>query len=321
MTESFLHYIWQHQLFDRNNLITDDGQIIEVIKPGQYNTNAGPDFFNSLLKINGTLWAGNVEIHIQSGDWIRHNHQLDPAYDSCILHVVYEINDETLRMNGTRIPSLELKKKFPVHLWENYLTLIGSNGWISCQHRISEIHQNTWSETIDKLIHERLEKRKEQIFITLKGNKDDWEESFYQAISKNFGFQLNAVPFEMLARSLPLKIIRKEHNLPVNIEALLFGQAGMLNDNFKDDYPNKLQEIYLHLSKKYSLRNIQFSSWKFLRLRPVNFPAIRLAQFSALLSQHPALFHTLSDSNSLKNIYSLFNVTGFRILEYTLSFQ
>ncbi len=302
MTEAFLHYIWQYRLFDSNNLRTDEGSIIEIVRPGQYNTGAGPDFFNAQLRIDGTLWAGNVEIHIHASDWHRHNHQKDPSYDSCILHVVNENDANTLRMNGTRIPSIELKNKYPAYLWDNYLRLIGSKGWVSCQPRIKETDASTWKITKEKMIIERLEQRTQHIFISLAGNKEDWEECFYQYLAKNFGFQLNAMPFEMLARSLPLKYIKKERDHLCDIEALLFGQAGMLNGKFNEEYPQKLKEIYSHLSKKYSLKNIPFSSWKLLRLRPVNFPALRLAQFAALLNDRPTLFSDLAEANSLKKI-------------------
>ena len=306
MTEAFLHYIWQYRLFDSTNLKTDEGQSVEVIKPGQINTDAGPDFFNAQVRIDGTLWAGNVELHIHSSDWQRHNHHSDPSYDSCILHVIFENDSSTLRMNGTKIPSIELKDKFPSYLWDNYLKLIGNRGWIPCQHRIKEMEKNTWKITIDRMIKERLEQRSHQILISLKGNKDDWEECFYQYLARNFGFQLNAMPFEMLARSLPLKIIRKERGNLANVEALLFGQAGMLNEEFNEDYPKHLQELYIHFSKKYSLKNIPFSSWKFLRLRPVNFPALRISQLAVLLFNNPVFFSQLTSAVSLKNIFCLF---------------
>ena len=291
-----------------NNLKTNNGQIVEVIGPGQYNTNAGPDFFNARLMIDGTLWAGNVEIHIYASDWQRHQHHMDPAYDSCILHVVYDNDASTLRMNGSPIPVIELKSRLPSYLWENYLKLIGTRGWIPCQHRLHEIDEVTWRNTIDKMIIERIESKVQQILIALKGNKEDWEECFYQHLSRNFGFQLNAMPFEMLSRSLPLRIIRKERNRLIDIEALLFGQAGMLSEELNENYPMQLSEIYRHMSKKYSLKNIPFSSWKLLRLRPYNFPALRLAQLAVILMECPTLFTTLTDLSSFKKIISIFEV-------------
>ncbi len=310
VTEAFLHYIWEHRLFDSKNLKTDDGLMIEVVHPGQYNTGSGPDFFNSRIRINGTLWAGNVEIHIHSSDWHRHNHHNDVAYDNCILHVVYENDSITLRTNGSPLPAIELKNKLLPHIWDNYLKLISNRGWIPCQSRLSEIDNDTWKITKERMIIERLENRAQQIFISLVGNKDDWEECFYQYLARNFGFQLNAMPFEMLARSLPLRLIRKEGESLTEIEALLFGQAGMLDDDLTEEYPKKLSELYRHFSKKHSLKNIPFASWKLLRLRPVNFPALRIAQFAVVLEQCPFLFTTLTNLSSIENIAALFKITA-----------
>jgi hypothetical protein len=310
VTEAFLHYIWQYRLFEMNNLRTDEGRHIEVIHPGHLNTGAGPDFFDARLRIDGTLWAGNVEIHIHASDWHRHNHHNDKAYDNCILHVVYENDAAALRTDGERLPAVEIKNKFSPQLWDNYLKLIGTKGWIPCQDRLPEIDIHTWKITIDKMILERMENRVQQIFIALKGNKDDWEECFYQFLAKNFGFQLNAMPFEMLARSLPLKIIRKERDKLDHIEALLFGQSGMLAEKFEEEYPKYLTGLYQHLAKKYSLKNIHVSAWKLLRLRPVNFPALRIAQFAVVLKECPALFSTLTNLSSVENIKSLFNISA-----------
>ncbi len=291
-----------------NDLVTDDEISVEVIRPGEHNTNAGPDFFNAQLRMNGTLWAGNVEIHIHSSDWHRHNHHNDVTYDSCILHIVYENDCATLRTDGSLIPTIELKSKYPTYLWDNYLQLIGTRGWIPCQPRIHEIDDITKKITIDKMIYERLEHRTKQIFISLKGVKDDWEECFYQHLAKNFGFQLNAMPFEMVARSLPLKFISKERGRLINIEALLFGQSGMLDGNFRDDYPNLLQQNYRHLANKYSLKNIPHSAWKYMRLRPVNFPSIRISQLSSLLYKNTSIFSQVKTISNLKDILSFFEI-------------
>ncbi len=291
-----------------NHLRTDDGQVVEVIRSGQYNTGAGPDFFNAQIRLDGTLWAGNVEIHIHASDWQRHRHHTDPAYDSCILHVVFENDTTTLRMNGSAIPAIQLKNKFQPYLWDNYLRLIGNRGWIPCQHRIGEIDMVIWSSTFEKMILERMQMRSEQILIALKGNNDDWEECFYQQLSRNFGFQLNAMPFEMLARSLPLKCIAKERGNILNVEALFFGQAGMLQDQFTEPYPLQLKETYHHLASKYSLKPIPFSVWKFLRLRPVNFPTIRLAQLATLLTAYPFPFAQFRENTSGSNISKLLSV-------------
>ena len=313
MTESFLHYIWKNRLFNFNQLKTVDGQDVEILNPGTYNTNAGPDFFNAQLRIDETLWAGNVEIHILASDWIKHDHQKDASYDSCILHVVYENDAVTRRMDGSIIPAIELKGKYPNYLWNNFIELISENEWVACSHRLNEIDEDVWKEIFDEKAEERLILKAQQIIISLEGLKNDWEECFYQYLCKNFGFQLNGMPFEMLARGLPLKILRKEQGNPVNLEALFYGQAGMLEKEFTDDYPRDLQKRFAFLQSKYLLKPIHPSTWKFLRMRPVNFPTIRLAQMVRLLQSTNNLFAIARDIEKIKDFYELF---GFPIHEY-----
>jgi hypothetical protein len=302
MSEAFLHYIWQHQLFDKRNLVASDNSVIEIISPGVYNTSAGPDFFNSQIKIGDTRWAGNVEIHMLSSDWYKHNHQVDAAYDNCILHVVYHNDSPVYRMNGSEIQTIELRGRFADHLWENYLRLISMHGWIACEDRLNEIGSFTWSKTIHRMITDRLEQRANQILISLNGNNGDWYETFYQYLARNFGFQLNGMPFEMLARSLPFNIIAGHRNSINDIEALLFGQAGMLAGDFEDAYPRMLQNRYAGFRSTVDLTAIPFTSWKFLRLRPVNFPSVRIAQFAALLHKDVYLFDQLVNINTAKEL-------------------
>jgi hypothetical protein len=306
VTENFLHYLWENLLFNKSDLLTDDGKFIEVIHPGTYNTNSGPDFFNAQLKIDGTSWAGNVEIHIHSSDWYKHNHQRDPVYDSVVLHVVYLNDVPTKRIDGSLIPTTELKGHFPEQLWDNFISLVSQNKWISCIDTISSVKTDEWSQLFLDKAEERMRLRTQQILISLNGLKGDWEECFYQYLAKNFGFQLNAMPFEMVARSLPLKIIQKEITVEENINALLFGQAGMLKRDFIDGYPQELRSRYEFLQHKYSLKPLDYSYWKFLRMRPVNFPTIRIAQFSAFIAKHKNLFGMARDMNSKKEMYTHF---------------
>ncbi|MFZ7146461.1 MAG: DUF2851 family protein [Bacteroidota bacterium] len=309
MTETFLHYIWKNRLFNFNQLKTVDGQEVDILNPGTYNTNAGPDFFNAQLRIDNTLWAGNVEIHILASDWIKHDHQKDASYDSCILHVVLENDAVTRRMDGSIIPAIELKGKYPDYLWNNFIQLISENDWVSCSHRLKEIETDVWIKIFDDKSEERLILKAQHILISLEGLKNDWEECFYQYLSKNFGFQLNGMPFEMLARSLPLKIIRKEQGNPKNLEALFYGQAGMLEKDFFDAYPADLKKRFAFLQSKYSLKPIHPSTWKFLRMRPVNFPTIRLAQMIRLLQNTNNLFALARDLGNVNDFYGLFNFT------------
>jgi len=313
VTESFLHYIWKSRLFNFNQLKTIDGQDVEILNPGTHNTNAGPDFFNAQLRIDNTLWAGNVEIHVNASEWIKHDHHKDASYDSCILHVVYENDTVTRRMDGSIIPAIELRGRFPDYLWDNFIALISENEWVSCGHRIKEIEKDVWTDLFQIMAEERLQLKAQHILISLQGLKNDWEECFYQYLAKNFGFQLNGMPFEMLARSLPLKIVRKEQGSKLNLDALFYGQAGMLDKEFLDDYPLALKKNYQFLQSKYSLKPIHLSTWKFLRMRPVNFPTIRLAQLIVLLQNTNNLFSIARDLEKLKDFHRLFD---FPINEY-----
>ncbi len=308
MNEDFLHHLWKLKLFNFPELETCDGESIEIIKTGQYNTDAGPDFFNAQVKIGNTLWAGNVEIHLKSSDWKNHAHEKDQAYDSVILHVVYENDEVIVRRNGSIIPSLELKRKFDENLWKNYKELCLSKRWIPCEHRISEVDKFVIDNWLDRMLTERLERKTESVFSSLESNGNNWEETFYHHLAKNFGFKINAIPFEVLARSLPLSFLAKHKDHVNQLEAMLFGQAGMLERKFIDDYPNELKREYLFLKNKFKLESINEHQWKFLRLRPVNFPTVRISQFTQLVHQSSHLFSRILECESLEDLSDYFNV-------------
>ena len=309
MNEAFLHYLWQYRLFDPRSLQTSEGNAVEIVKPGRLNTDAGPDFFNAQIRIDGTLWAGNVEIHINASDWHKHGHHMDAAYDNCILHVVFEKDSAALRKDGTLIPTIELKDKFPSHLWNNYLQLLGTRGWVPCEPRLKEIDQITIHSWLDRLGTERLEEKTKQIRQFLNWSRNDWEETFYQHLAKNFGFQVNSLPFELLARSLPLRLIRKHSSRLLDVEALLFGQAGMLSEKYHESYPISLATEYRHLCKTYNLKPVNSAAWKFLRLRPSNFPTIRIAQFAQLMMTQENLFSKMMRVENFQDGATLFKVT------------
>ena len=201
MTEAFLHHLWKLKIFNSGKLQTTEGEELEILKPGLHNNDAGPDFFNAQIKIGDTHWAGNVEIHLKSSDWKNHFHEKDHAYDNVILHVVYEDDELVRRKDGSLIPTLELMDKFDQRLWKNYQDLLKSKQWIPCQHRISSVDPFTLDNWLDRLLTERLESKTDTIFSSLKLNHNNWEETFYQQLAKNFGFRLNALPFELLAKS------------------------------------------------------------------------------------------------------------------------
>jgi len=308
MKEDFLHYVWRLKRFDLTNLKTTEDEAIQVLSVGELNTDAGPDFTNARVKIGNTLWAGNIEIHLQSSEWIRHQHQFDKAYDNVILHVVLNEDQPIFRKSGERIPCLEMKKRIPAKLSKMYLKLLNNEHWIPCQHHfstISEITKNIW---LDRLLVERLEQKVEVIHQSLEGNKYDWETSFYQLLARNFGVTVNTDPFELLAKKMPLSILAKHKNNLLQLEALLYGQAGMLTESFVDTYPKKLQKEYLFFQKKYKLTPLRSESWKLLRMRPANFPTIRIAQLAYLIFQSTHLFSKMLAAKNVKELEHMFEV-------------
>jgi hypothetical protein len=306
-TEDFLHYIWKFQLFEHKNLYTIEGENIEIIASGTHNTDSGPDFHTAKIRIADTLWAGNVEVHIASSDWVKHDHQIDNAYHNVILHVVYTYDQPLFLSNGRKVPTIELKERISANLYNQYHQLIyGNQTIIPCEKTIHTIDSITIQNWLTRVLIGRLEKKSIAVIETLKLNRGDWEETFYQYLAANFGFKTNSLPFELLAKSIPQNIYAKLKNNPIQIEALIFGQAGLLIDNFKDEYPLKLKAEYAFLAKKYNLKPIESHLWKFMRLRPQNFPTIRLAQFAALIVSSNHLFSKILETNDVKTLRELF---------------
>jgi hypothetical protein len=309
MKEDFLHYIWNFKLFSSNNLKTSKLEDIKIIKSGQPNTDAGPDFFNAQIQIGSTVWVGNVEIHLKSSDWNKHQHQIDKAYDNVILHVVYENDVEILNTKKQLIPTLELKELIPNHVFKNYQNLEKSTAWVPCENQIQKVDKFTLNAWLERLAYERLERKSTEIEIVLVQNTNDWESTFYQFLLKYFGLKVNAVPFELLAQNTPLKILEKHSGL-LSIEALLFGQAGFLNENVDEEYFLKLKKEYDFLKNKFKLTQLDKSVWKFLRLRPYNFPTLRIAQIAQLFVKQPRMFNKIVNTEKLEDIKSIFEVSA-----------
>jgi len=306
--EDFLHYVWKFRLFDRAGLVTTEGDEIEVFSAGIHNSDSGPDFQTARIRIGETVWAGNVEVHIASSDWKRHGHTTDDAYNNVILHVVYRDDEPLTLANGRRVPTLELQNRIPDELYGRYHRLIfGNQNVIPCEANIASVDGLTMQNWLTRVLVERLEKRSAAIIDRLNLNRGDWEETFYQFLAANFGFKTNAMPFELLARSLPQVTLAKNKNNPLQIEALIFGQAGFLSAEFKDEYPLKLKGEYGFLRKKYQLTPIENHLWKFMRLRPQNFPTIRLAQFAALVVHSNHLFSKVLEISDVKELRKLFS--------------
>lgn len=304
MQESFLHYIWQFKLFTASSLRTTDGDEIEIINVGQYNTNAGPDFFNAKIRIASTMWAGNIEIHTNASDWIKHQHQFNKSYDNVILHVVQNADTDVYRTDGQKIPQLILT--YPSHLEENYTWLQQNQKWIACAdkiHAVPSIVIQSWKNT---LLAERLESKMETIQHLLNESEQHWEEAFYITLARNFGFGVNNQAFEQLAKSLPLSVIGKHKDQLLQLEALLLGQAGFLAEQLEDNYYKQLKLEYHFLKQKYQLSAMDVSQWKLLRLRPDNFPPVRIAQFAALIHRSSKLFSKILERPTMDYLCTLF---------------
>ena len=313
--EDFLHYVWKFRLFDRADLQTTDGEELEIFSAGVHNSDSGPDFQNARIRIGDTVWAGNVEVHLSSSDWQKHGHTTDDAYNNVILHVVYRDDKPLILANGRHVPTLVLENRIPGDLYGRYHNLIfGNQTIIPCEASIASVDSLTLHNWLTRVLIERLEKRSTAVITALNLNRGDWEETFYQFLAANFGFKTNALPFELLAKSLPQNILAKHKNNPMQIEALLFGQAGFLNDGVTDEYPRKLKKEYQFLQKKYKLTPIENHLWKFMRMRPQNFPTVRLAQFAALVVNSNHLFSRVLEIKDVKGLRNLF--TDIKVNSY-----
>lgn len=308
MTEDFLQYIWKLRLFNTTDLKTVDGQSLMVYSCGQHNFNAGPDFLNARIKIGEETWSGHVEVHIKSSDWNRHGHSDNEQYRNVILHVVYEHDADIYLHQPGDLPVFVLKDCFPLGQWELYTRWLDAKTWIPCERQLSQVSQLSWIAWKDRLTIERLEQKAKRVLQILNETGADWQETCYRVVARNFGFKINAEGMEMLAESLPQKLLTKHRSDPFQVEALLFGQAGFLEQNFEDEYPNGLKEEYAFLRQKYQLTPIHSSIWKMARLRPSNFPAIRIAQFADLICKSEHLFSTLLELERPEDLKELFFV-------------
>ena len=297
------------------------GEKISILKLGQHNHNAGPDFFNSQIRIADQLWAGNVEIHIKSSDWYVHNHEVDSSYDNVILHVVWEYDTEIFRKDNSEIPTLELKHYVDKNLLNNYQKLIQSKSWINCEADLAEVDDFLLDNWLERLYIERLERKSNEIDLLLKKSNNNWEAVLFKMLLKNFGLKANGEAFSNIASSVDFSIVRKLQNDVLAMEALLFGQANLLEGDIQDGYFLDLKERYLFLRQKFSLKNEGVVTLQFFRLRPPNFPTIRLSQFANLYTKEQQLFSKVMGLKSIEDFYSMFNLgaTNFWMSHYTFS--
>lgn len=292
MNEVLLQYIWQRKLLFDQSLYTTDGESLIIIHSGKQNPNAGPDFLHACIKIDNTQWIGNIEIHVNASDWHKHKHDKDPNYNNIILHIVYH-NDVPIQ--SLNCPTLELSTYLDQKLLLQYDTLMNSEYLIPCQDQIKYIPMLTWSNWIERLFISRLERKTQQWHTTLLKSQNNWRQLLYERLAYNFGFHVNNEAFLHLAQHLPLKILSLHKDNIFQLEALLFGQAGWLEINSADLYCKELEKEYHFLRRKYKLIPLNPQIWKFMRMRPSNFPTVRLAQFAMLIHKSQHLFQQFMD--------------------------
>ena len=310
MTEAFLHYVWQFQYFDKRDLATDTGDHVEVFNPGLLNSDGGPDFLNARVRVGGIDWIGNVEIHLKASGWRDHRHDSDPAYDNVILHVVLTNDWTVVRRDGSTLPVISLDKRIAKSLIIKYTELISTVATIPCASQYPSVDKVRRLSMMDRALLQRLEKKSDAVMAVWSKTNHDWEETLYQLLSANFGFKVNTEPFRQLACTLPLRILWKHSTNLLQIEALLFGLAGILQANHRDAYFLLLRREFEWLERKYRFadRKLNPAQWRFLRLRPANFPTLRIAQLAAVLHRHPRLFSRLLEIRELKTLRSIFAV-------------
>jgi len=308
LKETLLHFIWHQRLYDPEKLITAEGEPVKVLSPGRPNRDEGPDFLEAKIRIGNMLWAGNVEIHKKASDWFRHGHFHDPLYDSVILHVVAQNDNPVTRSNGETIPVTELS--FDPALQDNYEILMNKRSWIACSNYLHRIDPFVIKHWLGRLVIERLEKNTAEIQKELEETGNNWEEVLYRFLARGFGLKVNTRPFYLTARSLPLKYLAKHRDNLMQVEAMLFGQAGLLDTNlFGDKYYEALKKEYHYLQKKFSLTPVAGSCWRQMRMRPSSFPTIRIAEFARFIHQHEHVFSRAMQKPSLTGLESLFNIT------------
>ncbi|MCE1199111.1 MAG: DUF2851 family protein [Marinilabiliales bacterium] len=305
MKEDFIQFIWKVRLFEPERLLSPEGEPIEVLFPGRHNHDAGPDFFDARIKIGQTLWAGNVEIHLKASDWNRHGHQQDPLYANTILHVVKERDALVRNCAGAIVPTVAIG--WPLWIEHNYLELLAKHDWVNCVSALSKIDPFRIRFFLNGVAIERMQDKTVKLEHLLDQTGDDWQESFYRLLCAAMGFRLNGVPFEMLARSLPFSLLLRHRDNLFQLEALLFGQSGMLEELLPlEPYPAQLKAEYDFLSAKYGLKPMAGHLWKFMRMHPLNFPTLRIAQLASLIHHSGQLWPFMDSSHAAADYRTLF---------------
>ncbi|WP_116126951.1 DUF2851 family protein [Lewinella sp. IMCC34183] len=310
MKEDFLHYLWRLARFDLRDLRTTTGEPVTIQQFGVLNTNAGPDFDDARLRIDGLHWAGKVEMHLRSSEWYDHGHDSDPAYDGVVLHVVLEEDRPVFRRDGSRIPCLELRHRIPAGVRNTYWRLLHNAYWVPCQTQLQRVPDPLRALWLQRVLAERLSARSSTFAGHVEACGRDWEEAFYRTLARAMGGKVNGEAMEMLACSLPLRVLLRHKHSLLQLEALLFGQSGLLPGPEADESPyvTQLRREYALLAVKHGLSPLPTSAWRFLRMRPNNFPTVRIAQLACLLHRSGQLFGkclAAADARELRNMFEV----------------
>lgn len=308
MKEDFLHYIWRYKKFAFNSLQTSRGERLTIENVGSYLENAGPDFFNGQITIDGQKWAGNIELHLKSSDWYLHQHEKDTAYENVILHVVWEHDVDVFRKNNVEIPVLILKEYVSKEFIDNFQKLTCQKSWIYCENQIENVDDFTYNNWLERLFIERLERKQKPVEELFKSLNKDWEAVLFCLLAKNFGLNTNGVAFLDLAQNIPFAIVRKEASDAVNLEALFFGFSGMLDGEKEDLYYKELQNRFGYMVLKHQLDFKRTVPLQFFKLRPDNFPNIRLSQLAQVFAKNQQLFSDCIEVKSIKELAKIFDV-------------
>ncbi len=305
--EDLLQHIWEQGLYEAHALRTTDGEEVQVLRAGRIQSNSGPDLIDAKLRIGGQLWAGTVELHLRSSEWRAHGHHLDAAYENVIMHVVYEHDAEARTLSGRVLPTLELYPRVSMERIGAYRSLMRAKGFVPCAQQIARLERVRVSAWLERVLVERLERKAAEAEKLFRALGNDPSELIYHLVARAIGLKVNAEPFGMLARAMPLRMLNRYRDDALRIEALLFGQAGLLQVDFVDEHPRRLQEEHRILAGMHALTPMPMAAWKFGRMRPINLPTVRISQLARLIarcdgelsaligSDDPAALHTLLD--------------------------
>lgn len=302
MKEDFLYYLWENRLLT-GSLQTTRNQAVEIINTGYRNTDSGPDYLEAKIKIGSQIWAGHVEIHVRTSDWLRHGHQHDKAYGNVILHVVHEHDIEV-----NSIPVLELRGHYDESRYLHYQQFITARQWIPCERSLARVQPLVKLSWMERLAMERLEEKSRYVARIAMANQYDWENVFYKMLMRYFGLKVNNEAFETLAIMLPFKTLLKHADQIVQLEAMLLGCAGFLEMETDEEYPLLLKREFTAMKAKFNLLNMPAERWKFMRMRPVNFPTIRLAQLAQIIHRHGTLFSKIKEAGTASEVKAMFDV-------------